>query len=163
MILYKRSKFLIEISLSYLQTTQYYSLQSPLLKLMPCLYQLASKLPYIRINSHSLYTNMYGIEPLLTWINPFLLYTKMYGIEPCHILPILLCINCLLYVDVWAMFDKHILRVIIFVVPDIVWDIPLPCTWYQPYFTCLVVVSCCSSTVHPTTDGVYNSLKVTNI
>ena len=51
MILYKRRWFFkSDLGLSNPQTTQAYCLFSPLLKLTPCLYQLALKSPCIRIN-----------------------------------------------------------------------------------------------------------------
>ena len=43
MILYKRRIFKNEIDLSYLQINRYYCLYSPLLKLIPCSYQLTKK------------------------------------------------------------------------------------------------------------------------
>ena len=89
---------------------------------------------------------MYSIEPILTWNNTHSFYTKVYGIESCHILSLPWCIMLLLPPDVKVMFDEHLLRIIIFVIPVIDLYIPFLCLWYQSYFSCTVFFLCGSST-----------------
>ena len=94
-------------------------------------YQLALKSPHIRINLCSFYTKTYGIEPLCTRINSRSFYTKRYVIEPYHVLPILWWVTFLPYPGVQDMYDQHLIRGIILILPVITRDITFPCPWYQ--------------------------------
>ena len=91
-----------------------YRLYWPLIKLTECPYQITLKAPRIWINLRSLYTKMGSIEPLCTRINSLSLYTKTYIIEPYYILPILWRVMFLPYPDLWKISDEHLLCDIIF-------------------------------------------------
>ena len=118
----------------------------PLLKIIPCSYWLTLNLHCIWINSCSFYIKTYGIEQLWTWIKSHSLYNKTCGIEPHPVLSVLWWVTFLPYPDIQAIFDKHLLCVIIFVIPVIDRDITLPYLWYQSQFAYLIVVFCGSPT-----------------
>ena len=117
----------------------------PITKIHSMFVSICIKLNRIWINSCSLFTKTYGLKPLRTWTNSHSYYTKTHCIELCQVLPVLYCITFVPSPDIWVIFGKHLLRVIIFAIPVIDQDVHFPCLWYHSYFACpvLLLLLCC--------------------